>query len=456
MMGFSLFTQAALSFDLSGKPEGFAKLAQKVSPAVVNIYTTKDVRVVSHPMQGVDPFFDQFFKEFMDRHYPNQKRQRTQNSLGSGFIFSADGKVMTNYHVVAGADDVFVNLNGNDKLAADVIGTDAKLDLAVLKIKKPGTYPYVEFGDSDKMAVGDLVLAVGNPFGLGQTVTAGIISAKGRVLGAGPYDNFLQTDASINPGNSGGPLFDMDGKVIGINTAIIASGQGIGFAIPINMAKQVMGQLIKEGHVSRGWLGVSIKDINDDEARVLGVKKTDGVLVNDVVPGGPSDRGGLKLGDVITKINGDFVVNAQTLPSLVAEHQPGETVTVDYLRKGTSYQTKINLGDLDNPNKSFIYPTQSQVGSLGDQQGQVGIDVRDLESSDKVTVKSGVYISAVHASSIAEVVGLKRGDVITAINGEAIGMVGDFKKVLKGLADGAIIKLDVARGTTVLYFAFKK
>jgi serine protease Do len=227
-----------------------------VEPAVVNINTAKIVRGGPRPFMGVDPFFDQFFKHYYDS-LPNAAPRRKENySLGTGFLISEDGKILTNYHVIAGADEIAVTLHDERQLRAKVLGYDEKLDLAVIKILQSGSYPATSLGDSSKSKIGDWVLAVGNPFGLGKTVTAGIISAKGRVLGAGPYDDFIQTDASINPGNSGGPLFNLDGEVIGINTAIIASGQGIGFAIPIDMAKKVLGQLISSGHVQRGWLGV--------------------------------------------------------------------------------------------------------------------------------------------------------------------------------------------------------
>ncbi len=435
-----------------GKPDSFSKLAEKVGPAVVNIYTSNNIRYSSHPFGGVD----QFFNEFLKRKNSNQKAKKEQNSLGSGLIISENGNILTNYHVVSGADDIFINLNDDKKLKAKIIGIDKKLDLALLKIMVPGKYPYVKFGNSHKARVGDWVMAVGNPFGLGQTITVGIISAKGRILGAGPYDDFIQTDASINPGNSGGPLFDMDGEVIGINTAIVTSGQGIGFAIPINLAKQAVDQLMSKGEVTRGWLGVSIKDINFREAEELKINRKDGVLVTDVVPKGPAYRSGLRPGDVVTKVNGDSIKSAKMMPGLVAQFAPGSEVELTIIRNDKKYKVKALLGDLDNPNKSFIYPTESQVGMLTNKQKLIGIDVRDLEKDDHESIKSGVYVSNVHKNSLAAKVGLKRGDIIRKLNNNGISGVKEFKKKLKKIDLGDILKLDVARGDKKMYFAFQR
>lgn len=441
----------AISLNIGSAPqEGFSKLVDKVAPSVVNIYTTKEVRAAPQSsFQGVDPFFDQFFRQF----YGAQRRpHKEQNALGTGFIISTDGQLLTNYHVIAGADEVFVNLHSGEKIQAEVLGYDEKLDIALLKISDGKTYPAVALGDSDTAKIGDYVVAVGNPFGLGQTVTAGIVSAKGRVLGAGPYDDFIQTDASINPGNSGGPLFNSDGSVVGINTAIIQSGQGIGFAIPINMVKQVMPQLSKSGHVSRGWLGVSIKDL---PAPANGQVPVHGVAVLEIVPGGPADQGGLAPGDIITLIDGKEVINAQTMPRLVATYLPGTTVTVDYSRDGKKYQSKIILGDLDNPNKAFIYPTGGQTDTDQDK-GSIGIDVRDLEKGDPLPQTGGVLITRVRPDSLAEAVGLARGDVIVSVNKQQVPNVKAFRQALSKIQNGAILSLNVIRGNAIMSFAFKK
>jgi serine protease Do len=441
-----------LSFDFGGRPQSFSQLAEQVSPSVVNIYTTKDARPYPYKrFQGVDPFFEEFLRQFTNQ---NQRPQRQENSLGTGFIISADGKVVTNYHVIAGADEVFVNLNGsrNDKIEARILGVDEKLDLALLQLTKKGTYPAVKFGDSDNMKVGDWVVAVGNPFGLGQTVTAGIVSAKGRVLGAGPYDSFIQTDASINPGNSGGPLFDIEGNVVGINTAVIASAQGIGFAIPSNLARQVLDQLIASGHVSRGWLGVSVKDLNDEEAKALAVDKNAGTFVFDVAPGSPADVAGIKTKDLVTKINGQPVVNAQAMPGLVAKYQPAAKITITVLRMGQEKIFDVTLGDLDNPDKSFVHTTTSQIDGA---KGQLGIDARDLEPTDKLG-SVGAVVTRVHSGSMAEVMGLMKGDVILSVNDRTIASLANFKAVFSAIASEEVIKLVVRRGRTDLVFLFRK
>ncbi len=444
----------AISFGLGdSRPESFADLVEAVSPAVVNIYTAKDVRVNPNPFRGVDPFFDQFFEDYYRRHSGNQRPQRQQNSLGSGFIISEDGKIITNYHVIDGADEILVNLGESKNVKVRLLGADVKLDLAVLQIEEPGSYAHVELGDSEALRVGDWVVAIGNPFGLGHTVTAGIVSAKGRVLGAGPYDNFIQTDASINPGNSGGPLFDTNGKVVGINNAVAASGQGIGFAIPASMVTEVLDQLINKGKVNRGWLGVSVRDLNVDEAKGQG-NAVGGVYVLDVVAGGPADKTGMAQGDLVIKLDGKAVVNKQMLPSLVAAHEPGTTVTLTVLRNGQEKTFAVILGDLDNPNMALAYPIDSQANQAS-PDAPIGIDVRDLEAADKVGVP-GVKVTRVHPNSVADMMGLARGDVITNLGGEAVTSVTDFKRMLGTLADGQVLKMAVWRGGKTIYFAFKK
>jgi serine protease Do len=449
------FMSQALAFSISiGKPETFAKLVEKVSPSVVNIYTTKNVRN-NNPFSGVDPYFDKAFNDYIKRYFKSGPQRKTQNSLGSGFFISEKGIVVTNYHVVAGAHDIYIALNDNKKAKASLIGSDQKLDIALLKLDVPGDYEVVKLGESERMRIGDFVVAVGNPFGLGQTVTAGIISAKGRVLGAGPYDDFIQTDASINPGNSGGPLFNLDGEVIGINTAIIASGQGMGFAIPIDMAKTVIDELLAKGKVTRGWLGISVKDINVEEAAVLNWDKEFGVLVTDIVPKGPSAKSGLQLGDVIMEIEGKQVSNARSMPGLVAKYLPGAKVKTAVWRSGKSRDINVVLGEMDDPNKAFIHPVASQA-SLLERQDIIGIDVRDLETGDLDKIKSGILVTRVHKDSQADKLEIKRGDVVVAINNNQISDVKEFRKRLKKIEKGELIKLDVSRGNKQLYFAFQR
>lgn len=435
-----------------GKTDSFAPLVEKVSPSVVNIYTTKEVR----PGYGVDPFFDPFYRKYYGQS-PQKRPQRQQNSLGSGFIVTNDGKVITNYHVIAGSDEIFAKLGDGRQIQARVLGADERLDLAVIQLLKKDEYTAVPLGDSDQLRVGDWVVAVGNPFGLGQTVTAGIVSAKGRVLGAGPYDDFIQTDASINPGNSGGPLFDVDGNVVGINAAILQNGQGIGFAIPVNALKSVMEQLITKGSVSRGWLGVIIKDLNEKEAQVLGVKIGAGVLVTEVTPGGPAARAKFAAGDVIIKVAEHNITDAHTLPGLVASYKPGMEVEITVIRDGQEQVIKTVLGDLDNPNKAFVYPLNDlNSGNTPVLKGQIGIDVRPLEEADGTSLTSGLIITRVHADSLAESLGLKKGDVITEINSKPVITVETFKSVMAKLPAGSRVQMKVRQGKSATVFSFMK
>ncbi len=335
--------------EVIGFPQSFADLVEKVKPAVVNISTETTVRIPGNPFRhffGPDeegPFGD-FFKRFFG-DIPD--RELKQQSLGSGFIIDKDGYIITNNHVVEGADEIKVKLADKREFKARVVGRDPKTDLALIKISSIfKDLPTLPLGDSDKIRVGDWVLAIGNPFGLEHTVTQGIISATGRVIGSGPYDNFLQTDAPINPGNSGGPLINLKGEVIGINTAIIASGQGIGFAIPSNMAKTVITQLKEKGKVTRGWIGVSIQSMTPELAQSFGLKDTRGALVADIVPGGPADKAGLKRGDIIISFDGKEINEMSELPRIVAETPIGKTVNLKIIRNGKEKVLKITIAPL--------------------------------------------------------------------------------------------------------------
>jgi serine protease Do len=328
MAGFSIMGRVTPAFgDTSGQPPtSFANLAQSVKDSVVNISTTQVMSGgAANPFQGPDSplrdfFGDDFFKHFFG-DVP-QGRMKT-HALGSGFVLDKQGLILTNNHVVEKASEIKVKLENGKEYTAKVLGRDPKTDLALIKVKPDANFPApLVLGDSDATRVGDWVMAVGNPFGLGETVTVGIISAKGRIIGAGPYDDFLQTDAAINPGNSGGPLFNMKGDVIGINTAIIAQGQGIGFAIPISMAKELLPQL-EAGKIVRGWLGVMIQDVTPDLAKSFNLKETNGVLVSDVTQGSPATDAGFKQGDVIIRFDGKPVANAHALSRLVAATAPG-------------------------------------------------------------------------------------------------------------------------------------
>ncbi|MEF8888985.1 MAG: Do family serine endopeptidase, partial [Desulfohalobiaceae bacterium] len=314
----------------------FSDLAEKVGPAVVNISTVKNVESSKK------------LREFFDRYFEGQPRRKKKNALGSGFIISQDGYVVTNHHVVAQADTIEVSLREEEKTyKADIVGTDEETDLALLKIEADRELPSLEFGDSAELNPGQWVLAIGNPFGLSHTVTKGIVSAKGRVIGAGPYDNFIQTDASINPGNSGGPLLNLQGKVVGINTAIVAQGQGIGFAIPSDMAKDIITQLKEYHTVKRGWLGVSIQDVNQDKAQALGLSEPEGALVASFKEGDPADQAEIRAGDVILEVNSQAIESARDLTRIIGQMAPGETARIVLWREGQKEEVSVEVGRRD-------------------------------------------------------------------------------------------------------------
>ena len=342
--------------------QGFADLVERVGPAVVNIATSKSGGGQGQPMP-MPQFppgspFDEMFRDFFNRQ--QQQRQRRQTAMGSGFLISADGYVVTNNHVVAEADAITVFLADESEYPAKLVGTDQKTDLAVLKIERPTPFPFVEFvDDSDKIRVGDWMLAIGNPFGLGNTVTAGIVSARGRDIQAGPYDDFIQVDAAINRGNSGGPSFTLDGKVFGINTAIFSpsgGNVGIGFAIPSNLARPVIESLKATGKVARGWLGVRIQQVSPDIAESLGLPQDRGALVAAVTPGGPAAAAQLQAGDVILEFDGKQITKMRSLPRIVAETSIGKTVDVKVWRRGEEQTFQVTVGTL---------PEDEQLAELG-------------------------------------------------------------------------------------------
>jgi serine protease Do len=334
-------------------PDGFADLAEKLLPAVVNISSTQ----VSHERAQRGPEipqfppgspFEEFFRDFLDRNRPDAPPRRV-TSLGSGFVIDPSGYVVTNNHVIEDADEITVILQDNTNLKAKLVGKDTKTDVALLKVETDKPLPAVKWGNSDKARVGDWIIAIGNPFGLGGTVTAGIISARARDINSGPYDDYLQTDASINRGNSGGPMFNLDGEVIGINTAIFSPSGGsigIGFAIPSSLAHNVVDQLRQFGVTKRGWLGVRIQTVTDDIAENLGLPKAKGALVAGVTEGGPAEKGGIQPGDVITAFDGKDVPDMKRLPRIVAETPIDKEATVDVWRKGKSTRLKVKVGEL--------------------------------------------------------------------------------------------------------------
>ncbi len=430
-------------------PESFADLAQKLSPAVVNISTTQVIE--SRQPQEMPQFppgspFEDFFKEFFDRNGPNggqngNPKKRRATSLGSGFIIdyksNGDAYVVTNNHVVQDADEVAVILHDDTRLEAEIVGRDAKSDLAVLKIKAKKKLPSVSFGDSEAARVGDWVVAIGNPFGLGGTVTAGIISARGRDIRAGPYDNFIQTDASINRGNSGGPMFNMKGEVIGINTAIFSpsgGSVGIGFAIPASSAQPVIEQLINNGEVSRGWLGVNIQEVTASIAEALNLGEAKGALVSNVTPGSPADDAGIKPRDVIISFNGKSVTEMRKLPRMVAATAVGKTVKVSVWRDGGEKKLSVTIGKLAEATE--VAKADSDNHNAGsesiDELGMtvIAITSAQAERFDLGEDASGVLIIDVNGEGSAARERLRPGDIIKEVSQQKVQTPADVIRLV--------------------------
>ena len=413
---------------VSGLPS-LAELVKELKPTVVNISTTKLVR------SPLDDFFrgfgdspDSFGNELFRRFFGDQPREFRQKSLGSGFIIDKEGYILTNNHVVEKAEEIKVKLSDQQKeYDAKIIGTDPRTDLALIKIKGAGDFPAVHIGDSDTLEVGEWVVAIGNPFGLEQTVTTGIISAKGRVIGAGPYDDFLQTDASINPGNSGGPLFNLKGEVVGINTAIVAGGQGIGFAIPVNMAKRLLPQL-KKGRVTYGYLGVLPQDVTPELADSFGLKDTTGVLIGDVISGEPAEKGGMKKGDVVLEFNGKTVDNAHHFRKMVGDTPVGTKAKITVWRDKRRKTLTVTVGEI--PEQQV-----ATAPSKPEETGRWGLSVQDISPAivDQLGLpdNTGVVITQVEPNSPAREEGLQRGDVIIEVEHEPVKNMADFKKYIE-------------------------
>ncbi|MEN6373363.1 MAG: DegQ family serine endoprotease [Smithella sp.] len=435
---------AVPSSDTAKIPISFSDLAEKVKPAVVNISTTKTYKGGLGSPFGRSPFNGPFGDDFFDRFFGDiPQREFKQRSLGSGFIISNDGYIFTNNHVVEKADKILVRVSDGKEYQAKIIGTDAKTDIALIKIKPTNSLPVVELGDSDKVKVGEWVIAIGNPFGLEQTVTAGIVSAKGRVIGAGPYDNFIQTDASINPGNSGGPLFNMDGKVIGINTAIVAQGQGIGFTIPINMANTILGDLKTKGRVTRGWLGVSIQDISEDMARNMNYKSRNGAIVSDVIADDPADRAGIKVYDIITEVNGKTIKDSHDLLLKIAALHVGEKISIKVIRSGK--EKVFNLTVAERKDKPETASTKEKSAKT-----YFGIIAQDIspEIAKRLGVPrdAGVIIVDVENGSPAEDAGLRPQDIVIQVNKVKVSSIRQYTKEIGKAAENRNVTLLVQRG----------
>ncbi len=414
-------------------PYSFSDLVDKLSPSVVNITTSSKVpnRQELNPQLPPGSPFEDLFKDFMDREQNGApRRQRRGTALGSGFIISADGYVVTNNHVIENADQIEIEFFDGRLMEASVVGTDPKTDVALLKVAAQDKLSFVNFGDSNKSKVGDWVLAIGNPLGQGFSVSAGIISARGRAL-SGSYDDFIQTDAAINRGNSGGPLFNMDGEVIGVNTAILSPNGGsigIGFSMSSAVVEKVVEQLKTFGETRRGWLGVRIQDVTEDVAEALGIEKTDGALVTDV-PDGPAKIGGLKSGDVIIEFDGKRIKDTRELVRIVGDSSVGKKVLVEVLREGKEVSLSVKLGRLEDniASRQPVSKSSKEVEFAGMTLSNVNREVAEEFGIDADI--TGVVIVDVTEGSVAEEKGLKKGDVIIQVNRVKISSIDELKKL---------------------------
>ncbi len=436
----------------------WVRLAKSLRPAVVNISTTQQVaqeRRSPSPFRGPRGGEDDPFQEFMRRFFGDgPSRPRPAQSLGSGVIIHPDGFIVTNNHVVENATDVRVKLEDGKEYKATVVGRDPKTDLALIKIDAKNL-PVAPFGDSDKIEVGEPVMAIGNPFGLDATVTTGVVSAKGRVIGEGPYDDFIQTDASINRGNSGGPLINTKGEVVAINTAIFSptgGSVGIGFAIPINQAKAILPQLQAKGAVTRAWLGVSIQQVTPDLARTLGLSEPRGALVADVVTDSPAEKAGMKQGDVIVEFDGKSVKSSHDLPRIVAATPVGKNVPVKVLREGKETVVRATLTELDEKRLASRSGSAPARGKLGMALQDI---TPDMAQSLGLTEARGVVVSQVEAGSPADSAGIQVGDVILQVNGTNIRNLRDAQQALEKTKPDAPTRLLVRRGDSQIFIAIK-
>jgi serine protease Do len=443
--------EAQTTSTLAAIPGSFSGLAKEASPSVVNIST---VKVIKGRERGPLPFgpndpFREFFDRFFGDQLPKDFRQR---SLGSGFIIDKEGLILTNNHVVEKTDEIKVTLSDKREFKAEIIGRDPKTDLALIRIKADTPLEPLPLGDSEKLDVGDWVVAIGNPFGLGQTVTAGIVSAKFRQLGTGSYDNFIQTDASINPGNSGGPLLNTVGEVVGINSAIFTQtggSVGIGFAIPINMAKDLLPQL-KKGKVVRGWLGVLIQKITPELKDKLDLKDEKGALVADVVSGGPAEKAGLKRGDVIVSFDGKEIEEMNELPYIVASTPVGKIVEVEVIRKGQKNTLQVEVGELKE---------EGEPPAVAEAEPNLGLTLKEitpeLARNFRLSETTGLVVARVEANSPAAEAGVAPGDIILEVDQVSVKSLGGFNKKMSSYRAGDTVLLLINRRGSTLYITLK-
>ncbi|MDK2848288.1 MAG: serine protease DegQ [Desulfuromonadales bacterium] len=417
--------------ELVAAQAAFIEVSEKVTPSVVNIQAA---RVNRGPQLG--PLFEDFFNElFRGRSLPPQRSR----SLGSGVIISADGYILTNEHVVKGAEEIKVKLSDDRIYDGRLVGSDPRTDVAVLKIDSDEELPAAVLGDSDRLQVGQWALAIGNPFGLDRTLTVGVVSATGRTdIGIEDFEDFIQTDASINPGNSGGPLLNIYGEVVGINTAIVASGQGIGFAIPINMARTIAHQLMSTGQVARGWLGVGIQDLSAELAESFGLDRATGALVNRVLPDSPAQQAGIRRGDILLALNGRTIRNTRDLQLQVAGTPAGKTVPLEILRDGERLTVEVAIRSRD----------RAAVSETAGERRCLGLTLTNTENDDGIEVKD------VSPRGIGAAAGIRTGDIILSLNNSRLTDLQSFDRALKEVRNNRIVRLLIKRGETTLYLAF--
>ena len=430
----------------SGDFPSFAELVEKHKPSVVNISTSTISKFSMSPrlpFGGQGDLFEEFFGNFFGQNPQQEFRNR---GLGSGFIVDTEGHIVTNNHVVEKAEEIEVTLENGSKYKARVVGSDPKTDIALIKINPREKLVPVRFGSSEELRIGEWVFAIGNPLGLGYTVTAGIVSAKGRSLNMGAYDNFIQTDAPLNPGNSGGPLFNLEGLVIAVNTAIASRGQGIGFSIPIDMVAGIVRQLKKNGKVVRGWIGVSIQELTGDLAESLGVQNTRGALVSEVFTGSPAARAGMKAGDVITRFQGEEVKESSDLPRIVANIKPGTKARVSVTRDGKRKNLNIEITKMETPEDDRA---SRPVEEEKTDASSIGIKVADFDQGlarrYRLDTESGVVVVRSNRGGRGWKSGIREGDTILQIDGEPLESVGDYNKAIDKIGKGKHVRILVRR-----------
>ncbi len=468
LLAFGLVVSPETLFALSSDNQPlasniFVEIAKKQNPAVVNVSTKAKAAPQrnsprSRPGPGQDRSPDPF-RDFYDRFFGERPNQRPKGGMGSGFVIDKEGHILTNYHVIEGADEIMVMLedNGSEKeYTATLIGADSKTDIALIKInREPGDnkdFPFLKLGSSENLEVGEWVVAIGNPFGLSHTVTVGVVSALGRSIGAGPYDEFIQTDASINPGNSGGPLINIEGAVIGINTAIISGNAGgnvgIGFAIPINIAKGILRDLKETGSVTRGWLGVMIQKITPELAKSFGLNQSEGALVGDVIPDGPAAKAGIQRGDVIIRFNNQPVKQMEDLPKIVAATTPGLRVDVEVIRDGSRKILQVTIEVLKDSPETVV----AKADPLGLQVQDIN---EELAKNLQLQSREGVLVSDVTAGNVASEAGIRRGDVISEMNRAKVRNTQDYQSLLAAVEKGSSVLFLIKRGGGTIYIAVK-